>query len=108
MMIDFQYLATGLYGMANAHKAGSLAGHLGAALVAGYFFGEDLPDLDDGVYRGVERELDRIVRGEEQVWFNPQKAGITIAELFRRAAGENLSAAGLAWSNSDVVFTQGL
>ena len=26
----------------------------------------------------------------------------------RRAAGENLPAAGLAWSNSDVVFTQGL
>ena len=30
------------------------------------------------------------------------------SDYIRRAAGENLPAAGLAWSNSDVVFTQGL
>lgn len=28
-MIDFQYLHTGVYGLANAHKAGTMAGHLG-------------------------------------------------------------------------------
>ena len=82
-MIDFGYLHKGLCGLANAHRASPLAGHLGAAVVAGYFFGEDQPDLDDAVHRGVEKELDRIIRGEESLWFDPQKAGITVADLFR-------------------------
>ncbi len=81
-MIDFEYLYQGLCGLANAHRASSMAGHLGAALVAGYFFGEDNADLDDAVYRGVEDELDRIQAGEEAIWFNAKKAGITVAELF--------------------------
>lgn len=82
-MIDFGYLHKGLCGLANAHRASPLAGHLGAAVVAGYFFGEDQPDLDDAVYRGVERELERIIRGEESLWFDPKKADITVADLFR-------------------------
>ena len=63
--------------LANAHKASALAGHLGAAVVAGYFWGEDQSELDDAVYRGVEKELDRIIQGEEGFWFNAKKAGIT-------------------------------
>lgn len=43
-MINFQYLYRGLCGLARAHRANPLAGHLGAAVVAGYFFGEDQPD----------------------------------------------------------------
>lgn len=59
-----------------------MAGHLGAAVVAGYFFGEDHADLDDGVFKAVERDLNRITGGEESIWFDPKKAGITAADLF--------------------------
>ena len=68
--------------MANAHKAGSMAGHLGAAVVAGYFFGEDQSHLPAEVFRGVECELQRVIAGEEAIWFNAQQAGITPTELF--------------------------
>ncbi len=81
-MIDFAYLYRGVCGLARAHQAGILAGHLGAAVAAGYFFGEDNADLPDEVYRGVEGELDRILRGEEAIWFNAKKAGITPRQLF--------------------------
>ena len=82
-MIDFQYLHTGLYGLANAHKAGTMAGHLGAAIVAGYFFGEDQSDLPDEVFRGIEGEIKRIIAGEEAIWWNAKKAGITPPDLFQ-------------------------
>lgn len=81
-MVKFKYLHKGLCGLANAHRASTLAGHLGAAVVAGYFFGEDQSDLDAAVYRGIEGELDRIIRGEEAIWFNAKKAGISVGELF--------------------------
>lgn len=82
-MVNFDYLYKGLCGLANAHKASALAGHLGAAVVAGYFWGEDLGGQDDAVYRGVEKELDRVMKGEEAFWFNSRKAGITAPELFK-------------------------
>lgn len=80
-MVDFQYLVRGLTGLARAHRANIMAGHLGAAVVTGYFFGEDRPNLDPPVYTGITGELERILRGEES-WFDPQKAGITVPELF--------------------------
>ena len=82
-MVDFEYLYRGLCGMANAPRASSMAGHLGAAVVAGYFFGEDHPDLDPDVSAAIERDLDRITGGEESIWFDPKKAGITATELFK-------------------------
>ncbi len=82
MMIDFKYLYQGLCGLARAHRASTMAGHLGAAVVAGYFLGEDHPDLDDRVCTAVGKELDRIIQGEESLWYDPKKAGITIPELF--------------------------
>jgi hypothetical protein len=82
-MIDFDYLYKGLCGLARAHKASALAGHLGAAVVAGYFFGEAHPTLDRKVYSGVEKQLDRIISGKESIWYNQKKAGITIPELFK-------------------------
>lgn len=82
-MIAFEYLRKGLIGLANAHKAGTMAGHLGAAVAAGYFFGEDQPGLPEGVFRGVEGELDRIVGGEEAIWFNARQAGLSPSDLFR-------------------------
>jgi hypothetical protein len=59
-----------------------MAGHLGAAVTAGYFFGEDHHDLDRRVHAAVEHDLDRIIQGEESFWYNQQKAGITVTELF--------------------------
>jgi len=81
-MIEFEYLYKGICGLAHAHQAGTMAGHLGAAVAAGYFFGEDQSSLPDEVYRGVEGELDRIIAGEEGIWFNAKKAGVTPTELF--------------------------
>ena len=65
-----------------------MAGHLGAAVVAGYFFGEDHHDLDGRVFAAIEKELDRIVGGEESIWYNQKKAGISITELFAPFAEE--------------------
>lgn len=87
-MIDFQYLHSGLYGLANAHKAGTLAGHLGAAVVAGYLFGEDQSDFADEVFHGVEGEMKRIIAGEEAIWWNVKKAGIAPADLFKPLSRE--------------------
>ncbi|WP_166830900.1 hypothetical protein [Thalassoroseus pseudoceratinae] len=94
-MVDFEYLQKGLWGLANAHRAGTMAGHLGAAVVAGYFFGEDQGGLDQRVFRGVEGELDRVMQGEEAIWFNARKAGITPQELFDPVAPEDTKPASL-------------
>lgn len=50
--------------MARAHRVSTMSGHLGAAVVAGYFIGEQHPDLDKKVYDGIEGELERIIHGE--------------------------------------------
>ncbi|MCL4207314.1 MAG: hypothetical protein KJ000_32940 [Pirellulaceae bacterium] len=70
-MIAFDYLPKGLNAMARAHRVSTMSGHLGAAVVAGYFIGEQHPDLDEKVYDGVEAELERIIRGESV--FSPKK-----------------------------------
>lgn len=82
-MITFEYLYKGLCGLAHAHRAGTMAGHLGAAVAAGYFFGENQSDLPDDVFRGVEGELERVIRGEEAIWFNAKQAGLTPTDLFQ-------------------------
>lgn len=82
-MVDQKYLQQGLWGLANSHVAGTMAGHLGAAVITGYFLGENQPELPDAVFRGVERELERIIAGEEDIWFDREKAGVTPTELFR-------------------------
>ncbi len=82
-MIDFEYLYKGICGLANAHHAGTMAGHLGAAVVAGYFVGEELNYLPDVAVKGVQGELDRVIQGEEAIWFNAAKIGITPTDLFK-------------------------
>ncbi len=82
-MIDFDYLYKGVCGLANAHKAGTMAGHLGAAVVAGYLFGEDQSDLPKEIFKGIEGELKRVIAGEEAFWFNTKKAGLTPTDLFK-------------------------
>ncbi len=59
-----------------------MAGHLGSALMAGYFLGEIRSDLAPGVEYAIERDLERILNGEESIWFDPKKQGITIDEMF--------------------------
>lgn len=81
-MIDFSYLQRGWLGLARSPQAGSMAGHLGASLLAGYYFGEMNPDLDPAIYEFVSNDLDRITAGEEAIWFNPAKSGITVEEMF--------------------------
>lgn len=81
-MVDFTYLYKGICGLAHAHQASALAGHLGAAVAAGYFFGEDNQDLNERVFAGVQKELDRILQGEEAFWYNAKQAGISVRELF--------------------------
>lgn len=87
-MVDFDYLYKGLCGLARVHKASGLAGHLGAAVVAGYFFGEEHPNLDGKVTTAVEKELDRIISGAEPIWYNQQKTGISVPSLFERYPDE--------------------
>ena len=70
-MVKFDYLQKGLYAMARAHLVSNMSGHLGAAVVAGYFIGEQHPGLDENVYKGIEGELERIIRGESV--FSPTK-----------------------------------
>jgi hypothetical protein len=82
-MISFEYLQKGVHGLANAHKAGTMAGHLGAAVAAGYSFGEDQNDLPDEVFRGIEGEMKRVIAGEESFWWNVKQAGVTPADLFK-------------------------
>jgi hypothetical protein len=54
-----------------------------AAVAAGYFFGEDQGGLPDDVFDGIKGELDRVIAGEEAIWFNAKQAGITPTELFK-------------------------
>ena len=86
-MVEPSYLVKGLDGLSRAHRASTMAGHLGAAVVAGYFISEQHPQLDDNVYAGIEGELDRIIRGESV--FSPRESSpITVDELFEPHPGE--------------------
>ncbi|MCA9149271.1 MAG: hypothetical protein KDA92_08240 [Planctomycetales bacterium] len=94
-MINSNYLYTGLCGLANAYRAGTMAGHLGAAVVAGFFWSEDV-QLAAEVERGVEGELERIKRGEEAIWFDAKKAGVTPQQLFAAPAQVDATTAEVA------------
>jgi hypothetical protein len=93
-MIDTAYLYKGLCGLAHAYRANTMTGHLGAAIIAGYFLGEELSPVDERVEAGIIGELDRILNGEE-MWFDPQEAGITIHELFAPIPSESPQEAGI-------------
>ena len=81
-MVDFEYLQKGIAGLANAHPLGTMSGHLGAAVTAGYFIGEDHGDLSVTISRGIESELDRVLKGEEAIWFDVKKTGTKPSQLF--------------------------
>lgn len=88
-MIELRYLQAGLHGLANAHRANTMAGHLGAAAIAGRFFSEDLADLDPDTVAAIQRDLDRLIEGVETVWFDSAKTGVTIPELFEPLPAED-------------------
>jgi hypothetical protein len=90
-MVDLKYLYRGLCGMSRAHRANAMTGHLGAAVVTGYFVGEELPDLDGRVYPAIEQNLDRIIRGDESVWYDAGATGIRIPDLFEAYPGKSPS-----------------
>jgi len=62
-MIKFEYLSQGLNALARAHQVSPMAGHLGASVIAGYFVGEQRPDLNEKVYAGIEDDLEKVIRG---------------------------------------------
>ena len=81
--MDATYLENGLYALARAHHMSSMAGHLGAAHLAGYFVSQQRPDLDPDVYRGIQDDLHRVVQGKSV--FGKQmsrKSPLTDADLF--------------------------
>ena len=81
-MIDFAYLAKGLNAMARAHQVNTMAGHLGAAVVSGYFISEQHPDLDESVCAGIEADLDKIIAGQSA--FSPRQGSpISAPEMFK-------------------------
>lgn len=62
--LDDSYLLKGLNALARAHRMSAMAGHLGAAVVAGYFIGKQRPELDPEVFKGIQADLDRVMDGE--------------------------------------------
>jgi hypothetical protein len=86
-MVELDYLAKGLYALSRANRVNTMAGHLGAAVVAGYFIAEQRPDLDPVVFQGIEAELNRIIRGES-VFSPKENAPISVADMFEQFAKE--------------------
>ncbi len=82
-MIKYEYLSKGLNALARAHFMGTMGGHLGASVVAGYFIGEQHSDLDEEVYKGIEGDLDRVIKGESLFGAKrKKKPPMTDTELF--------------------------
>ena len=81
--LDDSYLEKGLNALARAHHMSSMAGHLGASLIAGYYIGEQRPNLDPEVYKGIEGDLQRVIRGESVFGKKMSKESkLADAELF--------------------------
>lgn len=62
--ISRDYLQQGLNALARAHHMSSMAGHLGASLIAGYFVGMQTPKLEKAVYSGIQDDLQRVKNGK--------------------------------------------
>lgn len=81
-MLEDRYLYAGVCALARAHLAGPMSGHLGASVVAAWLFTRDMPGLPGETCQAIAREADRIERGEETVWFDQARTGLTVADLF--------------------------
>lgn len=81
--LDDSYLEKGLNALARAHHMSSMAGHLGASLIAGYYIGVQRPNLEPEVYKGIEGDLRRVIRGESVFGKKMSKRSkLADAELF--------------------------
>ena len=77
--IDPSYLSKGVNWLARVHRVkDTMRGHWGTALIAGYFFGLEQPDLDDEVYQAVEADLKRFIGSYPG---RRNEAGLTRAEM---------------------------
>ncbi|MFK7738110.1 MAG: hypothetical protein AB8B50_18935 [Pirellulaceae bacterium] len=93
--LDSAYLEKGLNALARAHHMSSMAGHLGASLIAGYYVGLQRPNLDPEVHKGIQGDLERVIRGESVFGKKMSRnAKLVDAELFepfaKQAADETL------------------
>lgn len=81
--LDDSYLERGLNALARAHNMSSMAGHLGASLIAGYFIGKQRPKLDPEVFNGIKDDLRRVMGGKSVFGKKMSKQSkLTDAQLF--------------------------
>ncbi len=95
-ILDESYLLKGLSALARAHQMSAMAGHLGAAVVAGYFIRKQRPNLDAEVYKGIETDLGRVMGGESVFGARMTKnSKLTDADLFEAFPKEKPNASGI-------------
>ncbi|MEZ6016980.1 MAG: hypothetical protein R3F49_17815 [Planctomycetota bacterium] len=83
LALDESFLVKGLNALARAHQMSAMAGHLGAAVLAGYFVEKQRPGLDPDVCNGIKADLERVMGGESLFGSKMAKsARITDSELF--------------------------
>ena len=81
--LDDSYLEKGLNALARAHNMSSMAGHLGASLIAGYFIGKQRPNLEPEVFNGIKDDLGRVIGGKSVFGKQMSKRSkLSDAELF--------------------------
>ena len=81
--VDRSYLQRGLNALARAHHMSSMAGHLGASMIAAYFVAKQRPKLDQEVLDGMKDDLRRVVQGESVFGKKmSRQSKLTDSELF--------------------------
>lgn len=90
---DDSNVAKGLNALARAHQMSSMAGHLGASVLAGFFLAKQRPDLDPEVFKGIKTDLARVMGGESVFGARmSKKAKLADRDLFKAFAKENSNA----------------
>lgn len=81
-----------------------ISGREEPAVVAGYFWGEDQNEVDEAVHRGVEGELDRIIKSEEGS--GQRKEGGNYISGTRQAALERTAGREVDPTNCESLFRE--
>ncbi|QDT61355.1 hypothetical protein SV7mr_38900 [Stieleria bergensis] len=91
--LDHSYLKAGLNALARAHHMSSMAGHLGASMIAGYYVARQRPDLDPAIEAGIQDDLRRVRGGESVFGQRMSRASkLADAELFEPFAKQKADA----------------
>ncbi|MEO9591979.1 hypothetical protein [Rhodopirellula bahusiensis] len=91
--LERSYLEAGLNALARAHHMSSMAGHLGASMIAGYYIARQRPDLDPAIEAGIQDDLRRVRGGESVFGQRMSRASkLTDAELFEPVAKQKADA----------------